>query len=701
MNGFRRLTTLLVVLCFITSCATNSQQDESALQSAEDLSALDSSAADGDLEAELDQAKAEDNLGQEENQANNQEQNKDEFADFEETKKEEPLKEEPIKEEPPVVAEQPPPPDFTAQAEPIPEVKQEPPPAPEAPAEAMPSSGLVTLKSIQFKANDNGGTIIIDATGPMTYSTRLNAASGQFVVDVPNSILPKKLTRPLVTKDFQGAVGSIDAYQSPGSNVSRIVVHLRPGVAEPIVQNEGSSLLIVSSESPRESISSTGDPQHSQVKLLSYDSLEEFISGNMQFSGKKISIETDDMEIKDIFKLISEEGGVNLVLTDDVKGKMSVKLRQVPWDQALIMIMRAKKLSYTKTGSVLRIAPIADIRAEEDDTLKMAESRRKVAPLKVKLIPVSYAKVDELEKQVTKFLSKDRGQVIADPRTSSLVITDVEESIERITKLVQSIDIPPEQVLIEGKVVEASDRFENHMGIDWIASGKPVSVGTGINATTAIGLTPGTIKSPTAAINFNLGVLDILGDLTATLALKESEGSVKVLSSPRIVTLHNETAEINQVQELPIITTTPNPGGPATPTVTFKPVRLKLGVTPQITNDGGVIMKVEVNREFAGEVVEQNSQARAINSRSANTKVLVRNGQTAVIGGVYQSDMTESNARVPWLGQLPVVGWLFKSNSKTTEKNELLIFLTPRILGQLDSQTMKKSNDSSGDGLDL
>jgi len=169
--------------------------------------------------------------------------------------------------------------------------------------------------------------------------------------------------------------------------------------------------------------------------------------------------------------------------------------------------------------------------------------------------------------------------------------------------------------------------------------------------------------------------------------LQESEGLAKVLSSPRVVTLHNEEAVISQTQELPLITSSVS-GGVVTPSVSFKPIKLNLKVTPNITNDGAVIMKIDVTREFAGPVVDAKTQARGVNGRSAQTKVLVRNGQTAVIGGIYQDDSSDSENRVPWLGNIPILGWLFKNKTVNENKNELLIFLTPRILGQLDSQAI-------------
>lgn len=184
-----------------------------------------------------------------------------------------------------------------------------------------------------------------------------------------------------------------------------------------------------------------------------------------------------------------------------------------------------------------------------------------------------------------------------------------------------------------------------------------------------------------------MGTLDILGDLSASLQLYEQKNMAKVLSSPRIVTLHNEPAEINQTTEVPLIQETVTATG-STKTATFKPVKLRLSVVPQITNDGAVIMAVDVNRDFLSGAADQQTGARAVNTRSAKTKVLVKNGQTAVIGGIYQSDQSTGENKVPVLGDIPILGWLFKSQSKTDNRNELLIFLTPRILGQADSQTI-------------
>ena len=644
----------------------------------------------------------------------------DEFSDFEKPADQAIAKEPPAT--PPAVdsgfeplpPDAPPPEAAATEPVPPPAVADAPPPevtpvapAPEAPeTSAAPEAGaMVNITDIQYRANDNGGTVVIEADGPMSFHQRMNAATRQFIVEVPNSKLPRKLKRPLNTRDFAGTIGSIDAYQGKGSTTTRIVVQLRSGAPEPAVQTEGNNLFVVA-EPPgggagagAEAAAEEGaaaEPLNS--KLLSSSSIEEFLASNQSFYGKKISIETDDAELRDIFRLISEESSVNLIISDEVKGKLSLKLKNVPWDQALVMIMKAKKLGYTRAGNVLRIAPLADIRTEEEDAIKLVTAKKANEPLKIKTIQVNYAKVDDLEKQVKSLLTT-KGTAIADTRTSSLIVTDQEENVDRAEKLVRALDVPPQQVLIEGKVVEATENFERDVGINWNTSGKTSSVGSNLRSTTSINSQPSLGSNSSFGLKFSLGTMDVLGDLTASLNLFEQQSLVKVISSPRVVTLHNEPAEIAQTTELPLITANIAANGTATPVVNFKPVKLRLQVTPQITNDGAVILGVDVSREVAGAVVDQKTQAFPVNSRSAKTKVIVKNGQTAVIGGIYQNDQTEGNTKVPWIADVPIVGWLFKTQTTKKDRTELLIFITPRILGQLEGapSSMSSSPTSGGD----
>jgi len=567
--------------------------------------------------------------------------------------------------------------------------------------DSVSTSSRVKVTDMQYRINDQGGTFIIQATGPIEFSQKLNPQTNQVVIELINATLPRKLRRPFNTKDFPGQIGYIDAYQMKGANAPRIVIQLRAGASEPVIQSEGSALYVVSQSLPtgndaEESVSSNDDKSEvSQAEdvvessLFASENFEEFLRSNQKFTGKRISIETDEMELRDIFKLVSEEAGVNLVLADDVRGKMSLKLRSVPWDQALVMIMRAKKLGYTRSGSIIRVAPIAEIRTEEEDAIRIETAKRNNQPAIVKTITINYAKVEDLERQIRPLLSP-RGAVVGDPRTSSIVVTDVTENVERSEALVKSLDIPPQQVLIEGKIVEASDNFERRIGINWSATGRPTNLGGGgangpLRLTPGLSVTPGVPVPSSMGLNFALGTLDVLGDLTASLRLFELQGLVKVISSPRILTLHNETAEIGQTTEIPLITSNIQPNGATTPIVNFKPVQLRLSVVPQVTNDGAIIMGVDMTREVPGEIVDAETNARPINSRSAKTKVLLKNSQTAVIGGIYQNDTTESESRVPGLAKVPVIGWLFKNRSIDRKRTELLIFLTPRILGQMQS----------------
>ncbi len=545
-----------------------------------------------------------------------------------------------------------------------------------------------TITDLKFKANETGGTVIVQGDRPLTFTTRTNPDLHQYIVEVDNAILPDRLKRSLNTRDIKGAVGAIDAYQNPGSTTARFVIQMREGVSEPAVQSEGNSLLIVASGSAPQNVVNHENQESGESQILPNQSLTEFLAGNGQFYGKKISIETNSMDIRDALNFITEESGVNMVLSDEVKGNVSLKLRQVPWDQALVVIMRARKLGYTRQGNVLRIAPLADLKSEEDDANKLAAARKNLEPLKVRMFPISYAKVDELEKKIKDFLG-DRGKVVGDTRTNALVVTDIEDNLERIAKLIQSLDTQPQQVLIEGKIVEAQEDFARDIGVSWSSSGTSIKLGNGSRG--PVNMTPNFAVNPGKGVggtNFNfgldIGTLDVFGSISAALALSESENKVKVLASPRIFTMSNEKADINQTTEVPVKQVTIN-GTSNQTSFQFKPLTLKLEVTPQVTSDGSVIMKIGVNRQFQGAVVDATLGSFSVNSREANTRVLVKNGQTAVIGGIYQSDATDGETGVPWFREVPVVGWLFKTKSIRKTKSELLIFITPRIMGQVDN----------------
>ncbi len=608
-----------------------------------------------------------------------------------------------------------------------------PPPAetpPPAPA-AMTSEGPANqISAIKYIASAGGGTVEIKTSQKAEYKVRPNTGANQYVIEISNARLSEALKRPFIMKEFEGPFGAINAYQNAGVSTARIVVQMK-GAIEPIVTQEGNSILItpISAESGAPSVSNLANGEKPPVtpdakgaakpdelsnnedestdsdsydvkgarkseQILGARTLDEFLTGGGRFFGRPISIQTNDAEVRDVISFIAEESGVNLVMGDDVDGKISLKLRGVPWDQALVIVMRSRNLGYVRQGNVIRITKLATLQAEALSAKQIVDAQQSLTPLKVKVMPISYASVTELATQIKPFLTEKRGQIVSDPRTTSLIITDTASVLMKVERLVKELDIPPAQVMIEGKIVEATETFTRSLGVNWSLSGSPIAVsnaggfnGTPISANGSLAiqnLSQQTLNAATGALNFHVGYLDIIGNLDATLGLAQSDSLVKIISSPRIVTMNKEKSEISQKSQVIYVQTIKDPTGATTSSPKSNDVELKLAVTPQITAEGSVVLDVDLTRQFAGAVADLSSGARPINSRQAKTKVLVPNGQTAVIGGIYQSDETETEVGIPGLKNIPVLGWLFKSRTEDRTKNELLLFLTPRILNAKD-----------------
>ncbi len=560
-----------------------------------------------------------------------------------------------------------------------------------------------SISDIRYVARKGGGTVVVETSSPATYHTREVPAQSQAIIEIANAQLPDKLKRPYVTKDFNQSISSINAYQDKGSSTVRVVVQFRSPMRADVKQ-EGRALMLTAVDSATEldesstlgtetgevagsdfggsddGAESTGESGGSRrstdsrdPRILPASSVDGTNYDNVKFYGKPISIEVRDTPVREVINLIAEQSGANLVLAGEIEGNISLKLRQIPWDQALLLVMKTRNLGYVRQGTILRIAPYDALQKEMESAKKVADAQKSAEPLKVKVIPVGYAKVADMEKQVTPFLSS-RGKVVSDARTNSLLVTDTPDVLDRVANLVRTLDLPPLQVLIEAKIIEARETFSRDFGINWGYSGAEVALG---NQTLRQDFNLRLPTTSTAAMNFRFGQFDIFGDIQARLGLAERNDLVKIISSPRIVVLNNEQATINQSTKIPVNSTSTT-GGTVTNSVTYQEVPLKLDVVPQVTSENDVILQVNVTRQFAGNRV--GGQEPDINAREAKTKVLVRNGNTAVIGGVYQSDTNEGEQGFPWVKNIPVVGWLFKNHTKTNEKNELLVFLTPRIL---------------------
>ncbi|MFN7904239.1 MAG: secretin N-terminal domain-containing protein, partial [Pseudobdellovibrionaceae bacterium] len=393
----------------------------------------------------------------------------------------------------------------------------------------------IQITDLQYKGNDAGGTFVIDGSGPMEYTVNKNERLNQFIIDIPYAKLPKKLQRTFNTKDFQGSIGQIDAFES-SENSARIVVQLRPGATEPMVQREGSSLLLISSNygGPRNDYSDkneftlrTGvdsgpavlgasganDQTVGEAQLLEgTSSLRDFLSNNTQFYGKKITLETSTMQVKDALRFIMEDIGVNMVISDKVDGPLSLKLRQVPWDQALSLILKVKGLGFIRQGSVLRIMTMDELKAEEEAAVSSDRTQKALEPLQVKMFRVSYAQAASIADRLKQFSTERRGKIEADVPTNAIVVTDIPEVLERMEKILKTLDTQPPQVLIEGKIVEASEGFSRTLGVSWGFQGQSVNVANGkqgpVTLTPRLNILPGGSNVPgTFNLGVNVGVL--------------------------------------------------------------------------------------------------------------------------------------------------------------------------------------------------
>ncbi|MFK8138517.1 MAG: secretin N-terminal domain-containing protein [Bdellovibrionales bacterium] len=539
-----------------------------------------------------------------------------------------------------------------------------------------------SIVGLDFLANQNGGTVVISSNQEVSFRKRKNLSTGQFVIEMEDVNLPQKFQRPYDTREFNGAVGIFQAYQEPGSRTARIVIQLTDD-SEPLVQQEGNSLLIVAS-APQDQKDDFieemkliyGDAVDSKKirddkEVLKDKTIEDFVSGNTNFYGRKINIEVKNANIRDVFDFIAEQSGLNIVIAEDVQGAISLKLRQIPWDQALMVVLQSKQLGYVKSGNILRIAPLSRIESESNEARRVIEAQRRLQPLKVRVFPISFAEASELIGQITDFLTPSRGSAKADTRTNQIIVTDIPEVLKRISDLIRTLDTETPQVLMEAKFVEATESFEK----DFNLSLGSTADGTG-NASLKTGASSGTAGIISTIIDPNFG------NISAFLNLYESKNLAKVISAPRVVGLNNETATISQTTQVTDVSTTfDSEANSTTTSIETKDLNLSLSITPQITADGGVLMDITIDRDVAlAQVVSGDVTATPIGKRSAKTKVLVPNGETVVLGGIYQIDNTEVTAEVSLLSKIPIIGEIFTHKTSDRQKNELMIFITPRVL---------------------
>jgi len=431
--------------------------------------------------------------------------------------------------------------------------------------------------------------------------------------------------------------------------------------------------------------------------------------GGRKYSGRRIDLDFKDADIHNILRLLSEVGGVNVVTADNVGGTVTIRMRDVPWDQALDVVLQAKGLGMVRQGNLIRVAPLAQLEQEREAAIARQKQQEQLAPLETRLIPVSYADAQNLQPRVRELLS-ERGTVSVDDRTNMLIVRDIVGQLDNVEDLVRNLDTQTPQVLIESRIVEASSTYSRDIGIQWggsavmsSATGNPTGLrfpsdlgiagGVPVDNAPTSGLSPfnPNVTNPNFAVNLpavtgngsggalglTMGSLSGAVNLNVRLSAAEAAGSVRIISSPRVLTLDNEEASISQGTLIPFSQVSAQGVNTA-----FQEAKLELNVTPHVTADGSVAMDVKITRNEPdfGRVGANGDPT--ILEREALTQLLVDDGDTAVIGGIYTRNTGRNVDQVPFFGDIPVLGVFFKRRRFREDRNELLIFLTPRIVNR-------------------
>ncbi len=543
------------------------------------------------------------------------------------------------------------------------------------------------LKDLDFRRGpDNAGRVIVDLASSQV-GVDIRQQGQNLVVEFLKSSLPEGLRRRLDVADFATPVQTITAQQA-GDRV-RLVIEPRGAWEHSAYQSD--TQLVVEVRPQR---ATTG----SAAQAGSY-------------GGEKLSLNFQNIEVRALLQVIADFTQFNVITSDSVSGSLTLRLRDVPWDQALDIILQAKGLGMRKSGNVLWIAPKDEIAAREKLELEARAALQGLEPVRTQAFQLNYAKAADVAAQLmagppaNRILS-NRGSVIAEPRTNQLFVTDIGVRLEGVQSLLAKLDVAVRQVLIEARIVEASDTFGKSLGVRLggqdlrgIRGGEPgvplggnnrIGLGASYNALTgATGETSTTVAGADTRF-VNLPALGLAGFAPATFAISlfsssanrflnlelsalEADGKGKLVSSPRIVTADQTKALIEQGTEFPYQQATSS-GATA---VAFRRATLKLEVTPQITPEGNIILDLTINKDSRGETT---AAGIAINTKHIRTQVLVENGGTVVIGGIFELTETENEARVPVLGDLPGVGNLFKNRQRSSNKQEMLVFITPKVI---------------------
>ncbi len=557
-----------------------------------------------------------------------------------------------------------------------------------APVKKSVHPGVATVEAIDFSQKDGNTRLAIRVSGDCVVGKPSKVAKGVSLT-LKNCQLPKKLQRSLDTSGFTSVVQGVTPYavRVKGGTDARFLVKLRSEAPATVTRDNDLVILSIkdtyqAEESPMAKTAPKAKEEKSAEEMSLPDKTAQDsapAAGAKKYTGRRISLEFSDADIRKIFQLIAEVSNLNILVSDDVSGTISLKLVNVPWDQALDVIMENKALAMQRDGNIVQIRPKSKIKSLDEEERDRIQAEVRKMDLKTVIFDVNFANIADVEKQFKAISSanfRTDVTVSTDARTNKVIVVDVEPAIKKMKLLLESLDVPEKQVMIEARIVEASSNFTRDIGVQWGLSYKDGSASfANLNSvSTSLGGVVSTVL-PTVttggmATGMSFGKLTSNVQLDLRLSAAATIGQVKIISTPKVLTVNNKAAKISQGQSVPYQTVSAE--GTKTE---FVEAALTLEVTPHITADGSVSMKIKASNNSVG-----SGTPPPINKKEATTELVVKNGETTVIGGIYVDSDTETDTGVPFLADIPLFGWLFKSNTKTKLKNELLIFITPKIV---------------------
>ena len=625
-----------------------------------------------------------------------------------------------------------------AEAAPAPAAEAAPAPAPEAAAAAAPERGTATIvKSVKATAGKAGVKIVITANGSMKPNAFM-VEGKKLVVDIPGA---RSKVRPSIIPVRKGGLDKVRVGQhmapdtkvrvvmdltkpltytvTPEGNTVTIAMSAAPSVKpeEKIAQETAPSpapeaavaaetAVAVEAAKPAEAAPAPApapapeERKEAPMKQAPIAAENPVVSPTGKYTGRKISLDLQDADLVNVMRLFAEVANLNIILAPDVKGKVTVRMVNIPWDQAMDIILKMNGLGYLLEDNVLRIATIGALTKEAEEELRNKETKKKTEDLITRIVPVNYSTASVIETTIKKSLSP-RGETVTDARTNTLIVKDIARNVDEIVSLIKLLDKPTRQIMIEARIVQANTNFSRQIGVQWGGTANASAAygnATGLvfpnsiaaTGSTAMGATqsgngnyvvnmPAAASSTTGggAISLAFGSINKALNLDLALSALETTGEGKIISSPRVSALDNKEAKIEQGVSIPFSTT--SAGGTQ---IQFIDAKLSLTVTPHATPDNKIFMKIQATKNAPDTSLLGASGQPSIDKAEATTEILLSDGETAVIGGILIVDKNVSYIKVPFFGDLPLIGWLFRNKTDTDTKQELLIFVTPKIVQQ-------------------